>query len=125
MNKVILMGRLVKEPDFKETQTGKNVCTFTIAVNRKFNREEADFINCIAWNKTAEFVYKYFNKGDMIALTGYIQTRNYTKDNGEKRYITEINVEEVEFTGKKSNSNETEDIEEGFTPVNNDEDLPF
>ena len=125
MNKVILMGRLVKEPDFKETQTGKNVCTFTIAVNRKFNREEADFINCIAWNKTAEFVYKYFNKGDMIALTGNIQTRNYTKDNGEKRYITEINVEEVEFTGKKSNSNETEDIEEGFTPVNNDEDLPF
>lgn len=111
MNKVILIGRLTKDPEVKFSQGDKSTATarFSLAVNRKFKNAEgnyeADFINCVAFNKTAEFVEKFFHKGDMIALTGRIQTGSYTNKDGVKVYTTDVVVEEVEFAGGKSNGN--------------------
>lgn len=104
MNRVELLGRLTKAPELKQTQSGTMVTNFTIAVNRRFAKEgqqQADFINCIAWRKTAEFISKYFTKGSMIAVTGSIQSRSWDDQNGQKRYATEIIVDGVYFTGEK------------------------
>lgn len=108
MNKCFLMGRLTKDPELRTTQNGKSVCSFTIAVDRKFlnaqGNREADFLPCVAWNQTAEFVNKYFGRGRKIAVTGSIQTRNYDAQDGSKRYVTEIIVEEVDFADSKNDS---------------------
>lgn len=104
MNKVILMGRLTREPELKQTPNGVNVCSFSIAVNRRYKNTEgnydADFVNCVAWRQTGEFVSKYFAKGRMIAVAGSLQTRTYEKD-GQKRYVTEVQVDEAYFCGDK------------------------
>lgn len=130
MNKVIILGRLTKDPELRVTQNNVPVTSFTVAVNRRFDKDNADFISCIAWRKTAEFVAKYFKKGDMISLAGSLQTGKYEKD-GQVHYTTDVNVEEVYFTGSKT---ETTDIEKhndidadmsGFMPMPNDDDLPF
>ena len=102
MNKVILMGRLTKDPEIRYTQTSKAVANFTMAVSRRFKKDEADFINCVAWEKTAEFISKYFSKGGMIAVVGKIQTRTWEDNEGKKRYHR--GSCEVYFPGERNNS---------------------
>lgn len=103
LNKVTIMGRLVREPELRRTDSGKAVCSFTIACERDFGGKgedrECDFPDCVAWASTGEFVCRNFRKGDMIALSGRLQTRNWTDKNGGKRKSMEINVENVSFCG--------------------------
>lgn len=110
MNKVVLMGRLTADPEVYYT-TGENSkanARFTLAVNRKFKNAEgnydADFIRCVAWDKTAEFIQKYFHKGDMMAIDGNIRTGSFTNKENQKVYTTDVYVDNVEFCGGK-NSN--------------------
>lgn len=102
LNKAILNGRLTKAPELKQTNNGKSVCGFTIAVDRSRDREKTDFIPIVAWGKTAEFVNQWFGKGDLITIVGRIEVRNYEDKNGNKRTSTEIIAEEVLFGGSKS-----------------------
>ena len=102
LNKAILNGRLTKAPELKQTNSGKSVCGFTIAVDRSRDREKTDFIPIVAWGKTAEFVNQWFGKGDLITIVGRIEVRNYEDKNGNKRTATEIIAEEVLFGGSKS-----------------------
>lgn len=107
MNKVILMGRLTRDPELSQTPTGTEMARFSIAVNRRFAKEgqqQADFINCTAWRQQAEFICKYFKQGSMIAVTGSIQTRSWDGQDGKKCYATDIVVDEVYFTGSKAES---------------------
>lgn len=123
------MGRLTKDPEVRYTQTNNTqVTSFTLAVNRRFTKEgeqQADFINCIAWSKTAEFVSKYFKKGQQVAVVGRIQVRNYEDDKGTKHYITEIIAEEVYFadSNKEGNTNNAETTTNEF--MGNKDNLPF
>lgn len=105
MNKVILMGRLTRDAEMRQTPQGVSVASFSIAVNRRFAKEgqqQADFINCVAWRNTAEFICKYFKKGSMIAITGSIQTRSWDGQDGKRQYATEVVVDEAYFTGSRS-----------------------
>ena len=101
MNKVELIGRLTKEPEIKLTSNQSQFCNFTVAVDRRFKdangQRQADFINCVAWKQTAVFIQKYFHKGNKIGLIGSIQTRSYDDQNGQKHFVTEVIVDEVEF----------------------------
>ncbi len=106
MNKVILMGRLTRDPEVRYTQTNNTlVASFSLAVNRRFTREgdtqTADFINITAWSKTGEFVSKYFKKGQQVAVVGRLQTRSWDDQNGQKRYATDVVAEEVYFADSK------------------------
>lgn len=128
MNKTILMGRLTKDPDTRYTQTtNTQVTRFTLAVNRRFAKEEeqqADFINIVAWNKTAEFVSKYFKKGQQVGVIGRIQTRTWDDDQGQKHYVTEVIAEEVYFAdSKKEGQAETTNTTNDFE-ISSDQ-LPF
>lgn len=132
MNKSILIGRLTKDPELKTTTSGTNVCSFTIAVNRRYKNSEgnydADFINCAAWRQTAEFISNYFTKGRMIGVVGSIQTRTYDDAEGKKRYVTEVVVDEAYFVESKvDNNNNTDSTAENtsFAFVNGNDDLPF
>ncbi len=105
MNKVILMGRLTRDPEMRQTPNGVNVCSFSIAVNRRFAKEgqqSADFINCTAWRQQAEFICKYFQKGSMIAVVGSLQSRSWDNQEGKRQYSTDVVVDEVYFTGSKT-----------------------
>ena len=130
MNKAMIMGRLVRDPEMRTTNNGTMVANFTLAIDRRFKREgqqETDFINVVAWTKTAEFVSKYFFKGQRVAVSGRIETRSWDKD-GEKRYATEIIGEEVHFAdGKRdvANNATTQASGEEFFNVVNDDDLLF
>ena len=107
MNKVILMGRLTRDVELRQTPNGISVASFSIAVNRRFAKEgqqQADFIECVAWRQQAEFIARYFGKGRMIAVVGSIQTRSWDDQEGKKRYATEVVVDEVYFTGSKAES---------------------
>lgn len=130
LNKAILNGRLTKAPELKQTNSGKNVCSFTIAVDRSRDREKTDFIPIVAWNKTAEFVNQWFGKGDLITIVGHIEVRSYEDKNGNKRTATEVIAEEALFGGSKSTGKVEEkpaEIEQGgFEEVECDpNDLPF
>ena len=107
LNKVILIGNLTADPEFKTTPSGVPVTTFSIAVGRRFAKEsdevKADFFNIVAWRQTAEFVSKFFNKGKSIVVVGSIQNRTYTTQDGQKRYITEIIADECTFAGNAGN----------------------
>ncbi len=112
MNKVILMGRLTRDPEVRYTQTNNTlVATFSIAVNRRFVREgdtvTADFFNVTAWSKTGEFVSKYFKKGQQVAVVGRLQNRNWDDQNGQKHYATDVVAEEVYFADSKRSSDES------------------
>lgn len=110
MNKAILIGRLTADPELKQTSGGTSVTRFTLAVSRRFVKEggqEADFINCTAWGKTAEFVSKYFRKGQKMATVGRIEVTSWQDDKSEKHYNTSVTVEEVEFCEKKSEAAQT------------------
>lgn len=108
MNNVSLMGRLTADPELKQTHNGISVLSFCIAVDRPYSKDgnqQADFINIIAWRQTAEFVSKYFSKGQMIALEGCIQTRPYEDKNGNNRIAFEVIARRVYFCGGKNNNN--------------------
>ena len=107
MNKVILMGRLTRNPELRQTTSGIPVCSFSIAVNRRFakdGQQNADFINCTAWRQQAEFICKYFQQGSMIAIVGSLQSRSWDNQEGKRQYSTDVIVEEVHFTGSKRES---------------------
>ena len=105
MNKAILIGRLTKDPELRTTPTGRNVCQFSVAVSRNVTNangeREADFINCVVWDKQAENLVKYQKKGNQIAVEGRIQTRNYDDKDGKKVYVTEILASNISFLDSK------------------------
>ncbi len=150
MNKAILVGNLTRDPEMRTTPSGVACTTFTVACQRRFANQqgvrEADFISCVAWRQTAEFVARYFTKGSRIGVEGSIQTRSYDAQDGSKRYVTEVVVDNVEFVGSRNeNSARRDDVPppsmapadngmgfsgaaqgagRGFTEVEDDE-LPF
>ena len=127
MNKVILMGRLTRDPEMRQTPNGVSVCSFSIAVNRRFAKEgqqTADFISCTAWRQQAEFICKYFNKGAMIAVVGNLQSRSWENQEGKKQYATDVVVDEVYFTGSKNESSAPAG-DSGFSAVQPRNDNPF
>lgn len=105
LNKIILSGRLVRDPEMRTTQSGKSIASFTLAVERDFapqgQNKETDFINCTAWNGTADFMSRYFSKGSMATVCGSLQIQNYTDRDGNKRSAPNVNVENVYFAGEK------------------------
>ena len=130
INKAILMGRLTRDPELRHTNSGKPVCGFSIAIDNGYGEnKQTDFINCVAWNKTAEFVSKYFGKGSMIVVIGRIATRSWEGKDGKKQYATEVLASEVAFGERKreqENADAAEPLEDGFVPVPEEEDdLPF
>ena len=140
MNKVILMGRLTRDPDIRYTQPNsaqEQTCTarYSLAVNRRFNRDgeqKADFISCVAFGRQAEFAEKYLRKGTKIVLTGRIQTGSYTNRDGQKVYTTDVVVEEQEFAesktaGQIAQQNPAPVSEDGFMEIPDglEEELPF
>lgn len=108
MNRWCGIGNLARDPEYDQTQSGVSRCRFTIACQRRFANaqgvREADFINCVAWRQTADFVSRYFSKGSKIAVEGSIQVRSYDAQDGSKRWVTEINVDNVEFAGSRQDS---------------------
>ncbi len=123
MNKVVLKGRLTNNIELKETPNGIMVSDFSIAVNRRFNKEETDFINCQAWRNTAEFLKKYFSKGQEILVVGELHIEKWQKDD-ETRTATKVVVDEVYFCGSKVNNKEQINVEvEEFEDIYDD--LPF
>lgn len=106
LNRVILMGRLVADPELKTTQSGISVTSFRIAVDRSYAKageeRQTDFINIVCWRNTAEFVCKYFPKGSLMALEGQLQTRTYQDKDGTTRYMVEVLADNVSFTGEKT-----------------------
>ena len=108
MNKIILVGRLTKDPEIRSTNSGVSTANFTVACNRRYKNKEggydADFLPCVAFRQTADFIGKFFKKGSLIGLEGSVQTRSYDAQDGTKRYVTEVNVENVEFVGGKNDS---------------------
>ena len=111
LNRVILMGRLVADPELKTTPSGISVTSFRIAVERSYAKageeRQADFINVVCWRNTAEFVCKYFRKGSLIALEGQLQTRSYQDKDGTTRYMVEVLADKVSFTGEKQDRQES------------------
>ena len=127
MNKVILKGRLTSTPELKQTPNGVAVTKFTVAVNRRFDREKTDFINCEAWRNTAEFISKFFCKGKEIAVVGELHIDKSEKD-GKTNYFTNVVVDEAEFCGNKADGTETKgEMTEGAPNMVEieDDDLPF
>ena len=147
LNKVVLCGRLTADPELKQTQSGIAVVSFTLAVNRRFvkaadgtNGSQADFINLVAWRQTAEFIARYFKKGSSLCVTGSIQTRSWSDTQGQKRYATEVVVDEAMFVDSRNEGagaaqyvpdaygspsfSSTGDAP-NFEEVKTDDDLPF
>ena len=110
LNKAILMGRLTADPDVRNTPNGVSVTTFSLAVDRSYTKQgeerQTDFINIVCWRGTADFAGKYLKKGQLVAVEGAIRTRNYTDNNGDKRYVTEVVANEVFFAEKRSQTAE-------------------
>lgn len=141
MNKVILMGRLVKDPEVRYSQGSEPlaIARYTLAVNRRFKKQgepDADFIGCVAFGKSGEFAKKYFKKGQMVSVVGRLQVRSWDDQNGQKRWSTDVVIEENYFAEGKNagNSNGTAPAQNnsapqgGFYPINDnieDDDLPF
>lgn len=129
-NKVILGGRLTSDVELKQTQSGISVASFSLAVNRKYSKDgeqQTDFINCTAFRNTAEFIAKYFGKGSSLCIVGSIQTRNYTDANGQKRYATDVIVDETFFVDSKSDKAMGISLDQAtnMQKVEKDDDLPF
>ena len=120
-NKVILMGNLTQDPELKQTATGVSVCSFTIAVNRRFGKNEqgqqtVDFFNIVAWRQTAEFVNRFFKKGNPILVCGQLQTRTWTDNMGQKKYATEVVADEVTFVNPASQGAPAANSGAAYTP---------
>lgn len=131
LNRAILMGRITKSPQLKNTQSGVPVIQISVAVDRDYTpkgqEKQTDFIDVVAWRNTAEFISKYFEKGQLIALAGSIQTRSYTDNRGNKRSVTEVIADQVYFCGGKNENKKTEPTfdERDFEEIGTDPDLPF
>ena len=139
MNKVILMGRLTKDPEMRYTNTNNiPVCSFSLAVDRRFAKQEeekqADFFPIVAWNKNAEFCSKYFTKGKKVVIVGRLQTRTWDDDEGKRHYITEVIAEETYFAESKKaegsqmqqqSQQQQQEGQEGFVSIDDDDDFPF
>lgn len=151
LNKSVLCGRLTADPELKQTTSGVPVCTFTLAVNRRYQpknedgspaQQQADFISCVAWRNSAEFLCRYFRKGSSVCITGSIQTRSWTDQSNQKRYATEVVAEDVMFVDNKNESGAAQGVENetkgsavppaidqltapNFEELKTDEDLPF
>lgn len=144
LNKVVLAGRLTADPELKQTTSGISVTSFTLAVNRRYAKEQeqqqTDFINIVAWRQTAEFISRYFKKGSALCITGSIQVRSWQDQQGQKRYATEVIADEAMFVDSKSDSqpNGANYGAQGYVPdayaapatpkfeeINPDDDLPF
>lgn len=131
MNKVIMMGRLTKDPEIRYAQSGSAVAGFSIAVDRKFKRDgepDADFFNCSAFGKTAEFLEKYVHKGTKVVIEGRLQNDTYTNKDGVKVTATKILVDSMEFAESKQASAESQPVApdaQGFMNVPDGEELPF
>ena len=149
LNKVVLCGRLCADPELKQTQNNVPVVSFTLAVNRRFSSKndsqsgpQADFISCVAWRSTAEFIARYFRKGSALCLTGSIQTRNWQDAQGQKRYATEVQADEVSFVTSANQNGNAPTVggapvadaytspysnpgESTFEEIPNDDSLPF
>ena len=129
MNKVILTGRLTKDPEARVTQSGISQSTFDIAVQRRFKgadgKREADFLTVVAWRQQADYANKYATKGRMVAVEGSIQTRSYTAQDGTKRHVTEIIADNVELLDSASGHEANKPDNGGFIQVDNDGGLPF
>ena len=127
MNKVVLIGRLTKDPELKFTSTGTAVTTFTLAVNRRYKREgqaEADFIPIVVWGKQAESTANYMKKGKLIGISGRIETRSYEAKDGTRKYVTEVIAEETQFIEWSSKA-ETEAAIPNDLAYQENEDIPF
>ena len=124
MNNVVLIGRLTKDPELKYSQAGKAYCRFTVAINREFNREEADFINCLAFGKTAETIAEWLGKGRRIALQGRIQTGSYQNSNGDTIYTTEVVADRFEFVDSQ-NENSKKTHSNNNDVLDDNDDFPF
>ncbi len=135
MNRVVVVGRITKDPDLKFTQSNIAVVSFTVAVNRTFlnaqGEQEADFINCVAWRKQAENLAKFVKKGALVGVDGRLQTRSYQTQTGENRYITEVVCDTIQFLETRGSSSTEDDFEDespfvdenmNITP---EDDLPF
>lgn len=133
MNRVDLTGRLVRDPEIRYSQGGSSVASFTVATDRSAKKgdewvRDADFIKCVAFGKTAEFIEKYFRKGSFIVLTGSIKTGSFEKEDGTKVFTTDVWVEKAEFGGSKAeNAEQSSNRDDGFVniPDGIDEELPF
>lgn len=144
MNKVILLGRLTRDPEVKNTTTGKAVAKFYLAVDRRFKnkdgQKEADFFNVVVWGKQAEFVGQYLSKGSQISLSGRLESRSYEAQDGQRRYVTEVIADEINFvsSGQKnanagsqqasapqSNNMSVMGLDEDFHLMAEDDDIPF
>ncbi|WP_324177682.1 single-stranded DNA-binding protein [Staphylococcus pseudintermedius] len=142
INRVVLVGRLTKDPEFRTTQSGVEVATFTLAVNRNYKNkngeQQADFINCIVFRKQAENVNNYLNKGNLAGVDGRLQSRSYENQEGRRIFVTEVICDSVQFLESKNNNQSNNQQQRGqapaqdnpFTNSNNpididDEDLPF
>ncbi len=127
MNKIILIGRTTKDCDIRSTSTGKQVASFTLAVDRDFKNaqgeREADFLPCVVWGKLSEVCEKYVTKGKQIAIAGRIQTRNYEDKDGQRRYITEVIVSDLQLLGSRQDAQQPQEPE--YTEVDNSDELPF
>ena len=128
MNKVFLKGRLTNDPELRQTPNGVAVTKFTVAVNRRFDRDKTDFINCEAWRNTAEFISKFFVKGKEIAIVGELHIDKVEKD-GKSTYFTNVVVDEAEFCGNKGEGSEHNGASVAETPnmveIDPDDELPF
>ena len=124
MNKILLQGRLTKDPEIRLTSKNDKVARFTIAVDRDFNREETDFINCVAFKATAAFIESYFTKGDMILVSGRLHMQQYTSKDGSNRTAAEVLTDNVWFCGGKVKAKDAA-TEAQLAPVEDDEALPF
>ena len=142
LNKVILIGRFTRDPELRSTPQGTSTCSFSLAVDRNYQsaggERQADFINCVAWRQTAEFISKYFQKGNMVCVEGSIQTRSWKDNEGNNRYATEVVVDRSYFVESKKSAQEGSAMstapvfnDSPFrnlpdpTPVGTDDDLPF
>lgn len=130
MNKIILIGRLTKDPELRYTPNGAAVCTFTLAVDRPFSgdKKEADFINIVVWNKAGENAAKYLAKGRQAAIEGRLQIRTYDGDDGKKRWVTEVVADRMEFIGSGGNGStkKADDLENfGYEVQFDESEVPF
>jgi len=135
LNKAILVGRLTKDPELRSTASGISVVSFTVAITRSYARQgeerQTDFINCVAFRNTADFISRYFAKGNMIAVDGSIQTRTWDDQEGKRHWVTEVMVNEAHFVESKKDSAQSANVGGGaalpmeFGPDATDDDLPF
>lgn len=134
INHVTLHGRFTDVPQLRKTNSGKSVCTFTLAVDRMKREDPADFINCVAWERTAEFINNYFTRGQEAAIEGRLANRQYEDRDGNKRYVTEVIIQTIDFCGSKNAARDNTGVErepaypaqqQTFEELDDDGELPF